>query len=286
MVEASTSNIHLSVAVVTMNRPDSLNYALKSLRTQSCQPFEVIVSDDSNSSYQAEVQKVAESWRCKYIVGPGRGLYANRNHSALACSGTHIRTMDDDHRLPAGHLKACLDAIRLDPTAIWTTGERGFVDGQYYMTLETATQLHASGVGEAVKDLDDNWSIADGSTIYPSEVFRRGYRMVDWYNYGPSYLEFGTYLYKRGFKSRCIRGAIVEHYARAETLQRMTADRDCEDVESRLFASLCFNLYFRPNKFLALKGLLACLKQSRCGPRLLVHLPLVLSRVRQRWQNL
>jgi glycosyltransferase involved in cell wall biosynthesis len=286
MVPASKSKIQLSVAVVTMNRPDSLNLALESLRTQSCQPSEVIVSDDSDPSYQAAVKKVAEHWHCQYIVGPSLGLYANRNHGALACAGTHIRTMDDDHQLPPGHLQTCLDAVESDPGAIWTTGERGFVDGQYYMTLETATQLHPSGVGEAVSNLDDNWAIADGSTIYPAEIFHRGYKMVDWYGYGPSYLEFGAYLYKHGFKSRCIRGAIIDHYAQAATLSRLLdVDKESEEIESRLFASLCFNLYFRPNRFLAFKSLLACLKQSGCSPRLLGHLPLVLSRVRQRWRD-
>jgi glycosyltransferase involved in cell wall biosynthesis len=276
------SKIELSVAVVTRNRPDSLNRALESLRTQSCQPFEIVVSDDSTLANQAAVQKVAELWQCHYITGPHRGLYANRNHSALACSGTHIRTMDDDHQLPDGHLETCLTVVASDPHAIWTTGERGFVDGKYFGTLDKASQLHPAGVGEAVTDLDNNWSIADGSTIYPSEVFRRGHRMVDWYSYGPSYLEFGAYLYKHGFKSRCIPGALVDHYAQPATLARLA---ESESIESQLFASLSFNLYFQPNKFRALKYLASSLKQAKFSPQLIGRLPLILARVQQRWQN-
>ncbi len=243
------------------------------------------MSDDSTPSCQAKTEETASLFQCRYITGLKRGLYVNRNYSALACSGTHVRTMDDDHRLPANHLEKCLAAIEQDPDSIWTTGERGFVEGQYYMTLETASQLHPSGVGEAVGNLDDNWAIADGSTIYPADIFRRGHRLVEWYGMGSSYLEFGAYLYRHGYKSRCIRGAQVDHYAQAATLSRINGDnRQYESIESQLFASLCFNLYFQPDNLLALKYFLSCLKQSKFNPLLIKRLPLILSRVKQRWR--
>jgi glycosyltransferase involved in cell wall biosynthesis len=276
----NTLNIQLSIALLTRNRPQSLDLCLESLRSQSCQPFEVIVSDDSDAQHQLQVQQIAEKWRCQYASGPRKGLYSNRNYAALKCSGTHIRTMDDDHRLPVDHLATCVDAVASDPTAIWTVGERGYVDGQYHATLETANQLHPSGLGQSVQDLDDNWAIADGSTIYPAQVFEQGHKMVEWYGYGPSYLEFGPYLYRHGFKSRCVRGALVEHYADKTTLNRMN---DSRAIESRLFASLCFNLYFRTNRILALKYTIACLRDASFAPQLIQALPLTFERARKRW---
>jgi len=50
----------------------------------------------------------------RYIKGPSRGLYANRNSVARACSGTHIRTMDDDHEFTSDHFKIVSDGIEKD----------------------------------------------------------------------------------------------------------------------------------------------------------------------------
>ena len=118
-----SSEVKVSVALVTRNRPASLNRCLKSLRAQSIQPFEVIVSDDSDPEFVQEIETVSRHWDCRYISGPRRGLYANRNHAALACRGTHIRTMDDDHEFPDEHFHAVQTSIESDPDSIWIFGE-------------------------------------------------------------------------------------------------------------------------------------------------------------------
>ncbi|HEY2342522.1 MAG TPA: glycosyltransferase family 2 protein [Chthoniobacteraceae bacterium] len=270
------SDIRLSVALVTRNRPESLGECLASLRKQEIQPWEIIVSDDSGSAEAAAaVQQVAGEFGAIYRVGPKRGLYANRNAAALACSGTHIRTMDDDHRLPAGHLGLCLEAVGCDPKSLWTTGEVGFIDGKFYDRAEFADQLHPAGVGCAVLDPDDNWAVADGSTIYPREIFERGYRMVEDFTYGMSYLEFGAFLYRRGFRSRCVRGAYVEHYADRATLSR-------DKPHSRLFASLCYNLHFRPSATRAMRYLIPILARK---PSLIPHFRSLAARARTRWSE-
>lgn len=233
--------IQLSVALVTRNRPASLERSLTSLWAQEVRPFEVIISDDSDAEIAPVIQRIAGTFGCTYLRGPRRGLYANRNFVALSCRGTHIRTMDDDHILPPEHLSKCLAAVQTDRNAIWTTGEQGFVKGRpEEFVEETAGQLGPAGVGEPVKNVDDNWGIADGSTIYPREVFGRGFRMIEEFGFGSSYLEFGAYLYRHGWKCRCVPGAVVEHHfiaiSRADPL-------------SQRFASICYNRYFRPNAF-------------------------------------
>jgi glycosyltransferase involved in cell wall biosynthesis len=235
-----TSGIQLSVGLVTCNRPESLERGLASLRSQSVQPFEVIVSDDSGKDHVPRIRELAAGYGGIYCAGPRRGLYANRNFSAQQCQGSHIRTMDDDHILPPDHLARCLASVKDDPGAIWTTGELGYLNGIPVGLAETANQLGPAGVGEAIEDRDNNWGIADGSTIYPREVFDRGFRMVEEFGFGSSYLEFGAYLYKNGWRCRCIPGAEVMHYA--TTLGR-------PDPLSQRFASICFNHYFRPNVF-------------------------------------
>jgi glycosyltransferase involved in cell wall biosynthesis len=231
-------SIQLSVALVTRNRPASLERGLTSLRAQEVQPFEVVISDDSGAEIAPMIQQIASRFCCVYLRGPGRGLYANRNFAAVRCRGTHIRTMDDDHILPPEHLSNCLAAVQTDRKAIWTMGEHGFIEGRSVGIAETAGQLGPAGVAGPVRDVHDNWGIADGSTIYPREVFDRGFRMIEEFEFGSSYLEFGAYLYRHGWKCRCIAGAFVEHHVTAPSQP---------DPLSHRFASICYNRYFRPN---------------------------------------
>jgi glycosyltransferase involved in cell wall biosynthesis len=233
-----SSDIKLSVALVTCNRPNSLERALASLCAQSVQPFEVIISDDSEMEQADATHAVAAKHGCIYYSGPNRGLYANRNFAAQQCRGSHIRTMDDDHILPPDHFSRCLKAVSTDPNSIWTTGEIGYLNGRAAGVAETANQLGPAGVGEPIENRDNNWGIADGSTIYPRAVFDRGFRMVEDFGFGSSYLEFGAYLYQNGWKCRCVPEAVIEHHA---------AVLGQPNPLSHLFASICFNRYFRPD---------------------------------------
>ena len=181
---------------------------------------------------------IAQEYAALHVAGPRRGLYANRNAAALACGGTHIRTMDDDHTLPPGHLRTCLEAVARHPQSLWTCGEQSYIDEKPNTFTPHAAQLHPSGAAQAIEDPDNNWAIADGATIYPREVFERGFRFVEDFGYGSSYLEFGALLYARGWPSRCVPGTFVEHHDEAAAQNRRSP-------LSCLYASLCFNLYFR-----------------------------------------
>jgi glycosyltransferase involved in cell wall biosynthesis len=266
--------IRVSVALVTRNRPDSLRRCLASLRGQSAQPFEVLVSDDSDAAFSEKTRAVADEFSCRYQPGPRSGLYANRNAAALACKGTHIRTMDDDHTFPPGHFAACLAAVKSDPAAVWTTGETGYVDGVFQGRSERATQLHPSGVGGPVADPDDNWAVADGSTIYPAAVFASGLRMVEEFGFGSAYLEFGAFLRAHGFRSRCVPDALVEHHARSADLAR-------DDFESRLFSCLCFNLWFHRHPVAAALRIGAFV--LRAPVRTMTQFPRLFQMARARW---
>lgn len=281
-MQTPSKQIKLSVALVTRNRPESLERCLQSLRSQSVQPYEVVISDDSDQDLAKEVEAIASRWDCRYITGSRRGLYANRNHVALACEGTHIRTMDDDHVLPDGHIQQCMEAVSSDPKSIWTTGEIGFINGEYCATAETAAQLYPSGVGGPVTDINNNWAIADGSTIYPTEVFDRGHRMVEWFPFGSSYLEFGAYLYHHGFRSRCIPGALVQHYADPITVTRKD---NIKVIESQLYASLCYNLCFQRNSLLGLRYSLSFIRRANFDPSLILSLNKLIDMVKERWHR-
>jgi hypothetical protein len=191
--------------------------------------------------------------------------------------------MDDDHRFPVGHFEQCLAAVRSDAEAIWTTGEVGFVDGVVRWNCPTANQLVSSGVGGSVENTDSNWAISDGSTIYPRAVFDQGHRMVEWFNYGSSYLEFGAYLYRQGFRSRCVPGVLIEHYPSADSIMSMS--KEMEALKSTLFASLCYNLHFRPNYLLAGRHILAKSLHTSRKSELLMNVGILIDYAQARWSG-
>jgi glycosyltransferase involved in cell wall biosynthesis len=206
----------------------------------------VVVSDDSTPDHAPSVAAIADRFACRYLPGPQRGLYANRNAAALACTGTHIRTMDDDHTFPADHFSRCEAAVRTDPARIWSTGEIVYADGALHSTSPRANQLDATGLGTLAPADDEHWAIADGSTIYPADVFRAGHRMVETWSYGSAYLEFGAYLHAQGWRFASVPDAPVEHHLTLSAFARCTP-------EPTLFAALCFTRYFQPSTYRTLR---------------------------------
>jgi len=169
------------------------------------------------------------------------------------------------------------------PHAQGLGAEIGYLNGQYHASVDRAQELQPSGVGACARDLDNNWAVADGSTIYPTQIFPRGIRMVEEFGFGASYLEFGAFLYQNGHRGRCVPGAAVEHYAEVETLRR---GESVGAMESRLFASLCYNLYFRRSLLLALRYSLTLICLHGRTFRLMSRLHAIFVSARNRWTSL
>jgi len=206
--------MQLSVALVTRNRPDSLERTLESLSKQSVQPFEVIISDDSNSNDFIELNKaIANKFNCKYISGPQNGLYANRNFVAKSCAGTHIRTMDDDHEFPVDHFKACIEAVEAEPDTIWTIGEYTPESTDMSLPGPIPGQLHARGYSYAPANMEDYFGISCGASIYPRKVVDDGVLNVEIFKFGIIYLEYGARLSNKNFKIKHLSNTyIIHHY--------------------------------------------------------------------------
>ena len=240
----------LSVALVTRNRPDSLRQTLVSLQNQDVQPWEVVVSDDSSQPFARENRKIAHEFGCRYSTGPQQGLYANRNHAAQVCKGTHIRTMDDDHRFPPGHIRKCLDALKEDPSCIWTIGE--YQPGN--PNFLPPTQLNYKGIGEAPDNFENCWALADGSTIFPSTVFDQGHFYFDHFKFGLTYLEFGSRLHWMGYRIRVLDTTHILHLAEESSYTDPTIF-----ISTSCFSSLAHCFIYQPtptNKFLCTAKLL------------------------------
>jgi glycosyltransferase involved in cell wall biosynthesis len=236
-------SVHISVALATRNRPERLGLTLASLRAQDAQPFEVVVSDDSDDGPAPAVEAVAVAHGCRYVRGPRRGLYANRNHGALACRGTHVRSMDDDHEFPPGHWRRCEEAVAADSDSIWILGE--YLAGQERPERPPPCpgQLTPRGYSEPPPDPDDCWSIGCGSSIYPRNLFERGVRNAEFFKFGALYLEFGSRLHWLGYRIRFLPSTYVIHYFDEAT--RSYHDREI-NLSSQFLAMLCHSRIYRP----------------------------------------
>jgi glycosyltransferase involved in cell wall biosynthesis len=242
-VPPDTASVAISVALVTRNRPDKLERTLLSLRTQGEQPFEVLVSDDSDDALADDSRAVAEAYGCDYARGPGTGLYANRNAVARRCRGTHIRTMDDDHLFPDGHWARCRAAVREDPESVWIIGEIIPAIGQ--LTADDCPgELHPRGFSVPPRDTADTWAIADGASIYPARIFDGTAQFSEAFRFGLSYLEFGSRLRWLGYRIRHLEGTYIIHETDGVTRSIMDPE---EHLGSRFFAMLSHSFTYQPS---------------------------------------
>lgn len=237
-------DIRISVALVTRNRPESLRKTLASLRADAGDhPAEIVLSDDSNQEDAVGANRdIAREFDCRYIQGPGRGLYANRNHVALACLGSHIRTMDDDHTFDPGHWAGTVEYVRGDPEAVWNIGEyqTGGMEvlGPYY-----PGQLNARGFSVKPDDLDDTWALSDGAVILPRGIFDAGIRYCEQYRFGSLYLEFGSRLRALGYRLRVMPDVFVRHAYDPANRSYMNA---VMEMQASLFACYCHACAYQP----------------------------------------
>src|ERR1700683_2793842 len=212
IVPINSGRIAISVALVTRNRPESLARALRSWRRQSVQPFEIVISDDSDEQVSPEIQRIAGELDARWIQGPGRGLYANRNHAAAHCRGTHVLSADDDHEHPIDFLEKCQGAVEEDSNSVWCMGEVCSWDGGMPQAWAIPGQLYFKGVPEEPGDKSNTWAWSDGATICPRWVFDSGLRFCEAFKFGASYLEFGCLLHSIGLRVRILEGTGVLHH--------------------------------------------------------------------------
>lgn len=196
--ERVTEEIKISVALVTRNRVDSLRRCLDSWLAQTGMPFEIVVSDDSDGPITGAVREEAEKRGCRYIKGPRRGLYANRNRASLACRGTHVLSADDDYTYPEDYFESIERVVSSDPGRIWILTER--TPAEPAGALVCPPELGPDGRVRQAQNPSDCAAIADGSTVYPRRVFDGGARYDETYPMGGMWYLWGRILVKGGWR--------------------------------------------------------------------------------------
>jgi glycosyltransferase involved in cell wall biosynthesis len=186
------TEISLSVGVVTRHRPDALRGCLRSLRLQTVQPSEILVSDDSWDVESIQSNREAcEMHGAVYVAGPRRGLYANRNQVWRSYRGSHLLQCDDDHVHLPDYLGVVMAAIRAEPESVHVFSEYLDDVGRLGSPIEygiAGTACNARAVGSA--------SIAEGTSVFPRGVTSR-FRYYEG-GFGPFYLLLGEVLKSAG----------------------------------------------------------------------------------------
>jgi hypothetical protein len=156
--------------------------------------------------------------------------------------------MDDDHEFPDGHWQAVVQAVQEDPLAVWTIGE-------YYSWAEAKLpgpccgEVQPRGFSAPPKNLDNSMAISDGATIYPKSVLQQ-HRMLDYFPFGKSYLEFGARLKANGIRLRHLPTTFIIHH-----IQEVGRSYQAEVLDSQtgfLAAALTYGIYF-PTQIKALE---------------------------------
>lgn len=220
-----TAQTSISVALVTRNRPRSLERCLDSWACQAVRPDEIVVSDDSDDETASETEQIARRYGCRYTRGPRRGLYANRNHASLECRGTHIVSADDDHTHPTDYVAVIRDLVTADPDRIWIFSERG--PGDADSPLICPPELHRSGFGCAPADPSRCAAIADGASVYPRQIFESGLRYDETYPFGGLWYLWGKLLARHGWRISFSDRTFIWHHFWPD--DRTVADGRLED---------------------------------------------------------
>lgn len=239
------NSITISVAVVTRNRPDSLEQTLLSIQSQTIAPYEVVVSDDSDDDMVANNIKIVEKFAYKYVKGPRKGLHANRNNALRNCLGTHIRSMDDDHTFADDHFEKCFRKVKEDPKSIWIIGEVHFNQlGHCDREIGVPGELNINGVSSAPADPQDCAAISCGGSIYPRSVVTNNILYCELFKFGNVHLEYGLRLRAQGYRIRFIEDSYIIHHAGSvSSIQLRTADLEIV----KHFLTFCYCIVYNPS---------------------------------------
>jgi glycosyltransferase involved in cell wall biosynthesis len=107
--------MRLSVCITTINAVDVLNSCLQALWQSTIKPSYVVVSDDSLAPeiQQQNRHVVAQYLHTEYVVGPHKGVCANRNYALKHLpSSDYIAFIDDDICVAPDYIANALSRYR------------------------------------------------------------------------------------------------------------------------------------------------------------------------------
>jgi GT2 family glycosyltransferase len=101
------------ICITTRNRAEELEDCLQTLRNLSVQPSIIVVSDDSaDTAIRLNNRRIASKYNADYLVGPQKGVCANRNNALRKCltsNPDYVSFVDDDICLSNDFISNAID---------------------------------------------------------------------------------------------------------------------------------------------------------------------------------
>lgn len=130
----------ISVCIPTCGRPEHLEDALQSALSQTPEPFEVVVGDDSEDRATAKrIRRYEdEGAPVRYLRNePSLGQAKNVDRLFREVEGDYIVLLHDDDRLLRGALSSLLEAIVDRPSVVAVFGKQQVVDSEGNVKTDT-----------------------------------------------------------------------------------------------------------------------------------------------------
>jgi GT2 family glycosyltransferase len=106
----------VSVLIVTYNRRDDAERAIRSALSQTYQPVEVVVLDNGSTDDTASLPALADG-RVRYVrVDANLGCPSGRNAGIAHCAGEFVYQLDDDGWLPPDAVETAMARMARSPS--------------------------------------------------------------------------------------------------------------------------------------------------------------------------
>lgn len=165
----------LAICITTRNRPVELDQCLKAIAASTQQPHEVIVSDDSIDPLVQEQNSdiVSQYPNARFILGPRKGVCANRNNAVNHVKDTdYVSFVDDDIYIEPDFLQLSADFYEAMPEADrFKTILSGVSYGQEGQDLHPA-KLSFRGYFSAVRAGQPYETVVIHAAVFPRSFFQ------------------------------------------------------------------------------------------------------------------
>ena len=158
-----------SVIIPTFNRRDFLEKAVRSVLSQTCDDFELIIVDDGSTDGTQDLIRSFSDSRLEYIFQSNRGVSSARNRGLEKASGRFMAFLDSDDRWRAEKLERSLWHIRHYPKiSVFHTNEIWYRKG----LLLAQKKKHAKPSGRVYKKALALCCISISTAVVEKSVFK------------------------------------------------------------------------------------------------------------------
>lgn len=253
MAKREKTIVPISIIIITLNEEKALPKLLKTIKSQDCQPLEIIVADSKSTD---NTRKIAKSFGCRIV--PGGRPSAGRNSGASYAKGEWLLFLDADVLLPKGFIKKTytqLQNSKIDTATVWFRPDTRKIPSEMLMIIYNSYQFstqrvwpHAIGacifckktLFDKIKGFDVKVTLAEDMDFVRRAAKKGKFQVLRAYVFYSMrrYLEEGkltmakkiilTELYRaiRGeVRSKKVQDKLIKYYDRGDWLKKMAEAR-------------------------------------------------------------